>query len=79
MLNPVVVVKGTEIESWNFLLVEFPKGLQDPRFLLNFWISGLVSVECTEALYYDNPDIQNSVEFGDLAEELYNDNPGFVL
>ena len=34
--------------------------LQDPRFLLNFCISGVVSVESTEALYYDNPDIQNS-------------------
>ena len=41
--------------------------LQDPRFLLNFCISGLVSVECTEALYYGNPEIQNSAEFGDLA------------
>ena len=24
-------------------------------------------VECTEVLYYDNPDIQNSAEFGVLA------------
>ena len=41
---------------------------QDPRFLLNFCISGLVYVECTENLYNDNPDIQNSAEIGDLAE-----------
>jgi hypothetical protein len=41
--------------------------LQDPRNPLNFNISGLFQVECAEALYYDNPDIQNSVEIGDLA------------
>jgi hypothetical protein len=35
---------------------------------MNICISGLVQVECTEALYYDTPDIQNSVEIGDLAE-----------
>ena len=33
--------------------------LQDPRSQLNFCISGLVYVECTEALYYDNPDLQD--------------------
>jgi hypothetical protein len=41
--------------------------LQDPRNQLNFYISGLVQVDCTEALYNDNPEIQNSVEIGDLA------------
>ena len=46
-------------------------GLQDPRFLLNFYLSGLVSVECTEFLYYGNPDIQNSAEIGDLAYALF--------
>ena len=40
---------------------------EGPRFLLNFCISGLVSVECTETSYYDNPDIQNSAEIGDLT------------
>ena len=40
---------------------------QDPRFLLNFCISGLFYVECTDSLYHDNPDIQNSAEIGDLA------------
>jgi hypothetical protein len=42
---------------------------QDPRNQLHFCISGSVQVECTEALYYDNPDIQNSVEIGDLADK----------
>ena len=37
------------------------------RFLLNFCISGLVQVECTEAMYFDNPEIQNSGEIRDLA------------
>ena len=41
--------------------------LQDPRNQLNFCISGLVQVECTEALYNDNPEKQNSVEIGELA------------
>ena len=31
--------------------------LQDPQIPLNFFISGLVLVECTEALYYENPEI----------------------
>ena len=35
--------------------------------LLNLCMSGLVYVECTEALYNDNPEIQNSAEIGDLA------------
>ena len=39
---------------------------QDPRNQLNFCISGLVYVECTAALYKANPEIQNSVEIGDL-------------
>ena len=43
---------------------------QDPRFPLNFFISGLVYVERTEDLYYDNPELQNSVEIGDLAATL---------
>ena len=42
--------------------------LQDPRNQLNFCISGFVQVECIEALYNDNPEIQNSVEIGDLAD-----------
>ena len=44
--------------------------LQDPRNPLNFCLSGLFHVECTEALYYDNPEIHNSVEIGDLAWQL---------
>ena len=43
------------------------KLVQDPRNHLNFSISGVVQVECTEALYYDNPEKQNSVEIGDRA------------
>ena len=39
----------------------------DPRFLLKFCVSGLVQVECTEAMYFDNPEIQNSGEIRDLA------------
>ena len=45
----------------------FMMDLEDPRNQLNFCISGLVHVECTEVLYYDNPELQNSVEIGDLA------------
>ena len=45
---------------------QFPTS-HNPRNHLNFCISGYVQVECTEALYYDNPDIQNSMEIGDLA------------
>ena len=41
--------------------------VQDPRNQLNLCISGLVQVECTVALYYDNPDLQNSAEIGDLG------------
>jgi hypothetical protein len=33
-----------------------------------FLLSGLVQVECTEALYNDNPEIQNLVEIGDLVD-----------
>jgi hypothetical protein len=45
---------------------------QDPRFLLNFCISGLFYVEFTETLYDDNPEIQNSAEIGDLAAGNWN-------
>ena len=46
--------------------VQYNEGQQNPRNQLTFCISGLVHVDCTEALYYDHPEMQNSVVIGIL-------------
>ena len=37
---------------------------------LNFCFSGLCFVECSEALFFDNPEMYNSAEIGDLAVRI---------